>query len=124
VGGIFYDDFDELGFEKSFAMTQSVGEHFLKAYAPIVQRRAQHEFGEYERSFQAFRRGRYVEFNLVFDRGTLFGLQTKGRVESILLSMPPMARWAYQWKPDDNSVESQLVERFLTPCDWVNESFE
>jgi coproporphyrinogen III oxidase len=124
VGGIFYDDFDSLGFEQSFAMTQSVGTHFLKAYEPIVQRRAQYEFGERERAFQAFRRGRYVEFNLVFDRGTLFGLQTKGRVESILLSMPPMARWGYQWKPEDNSVESQLVETFLTPRDWVNESFE
>src|SRR5699024_2822362 len=102
----------------SFGMTQSVGNCFIKAYLPIVQRRRNLSYGEKERDFQAYRRGRYVEFNLVFDRGTLFGLQSGGRTESILLSMPPMAKWRYQWVPEAGSPEAKLYE-FLTPRDWL-----
>jgi coproporphyrinogen III oxidase len=119
VGGIFYDDFSELGFERSFAMTRSVGDAFLDAYAPIVERRCNEPFGERERDFQAYRRGRYVEFNLVFDRGTLFGLQSGGRTESILVSMPPVVKWRYAWHPEPGSPEARLYSEFLRAREWV-----
>ena len=119
VGGIFYDDFSELGFERSFAMTRSVGDAFLEAYGPIVERRRDTPYGERERDFQAYRRGRYVEFNLVFDRGTLFGLQSGGRTESILCSMPPIVKWRYMWAPEPGSPEAALYTDFLRPRDWV-----
>ena len=119
VGGIFYDDFAELGFEQSLAMTQSVGDAFLGAYLPIAERRIGMEYGERERAFQLYRRGRYVEFNLVWDRGTHFGLQSGGRTESILLSMPPLASWAYQQTPQEGSAEAELTERFLVRRDWL-----
>jgi coproporphyrinogen III oxidase len=119
VGGIFFDDFHELGFEQSFAMMQSVGDGFLDAYAPILKRRKDTPYGERERDFQAFRRGRYVEFNLVVDRGTLFGLQSGGRTESILMSMPPIAKWRYDWQPEAGSAEAKLYSNFLPPREWV-----
>lgn len=119
VGGLFFDDFSELGFERSFALTRSVGDAFLDAYAPIVTRRRDHAYGERERDFQAYRRGRYVEFNLVFDRGTLFGLQSGGRTESILCSMPPVVKWRYRWEPEAGSPEAVLYTDFLRPRDWV-----
>ncbi|MEZ5659586.1 MAG: oxygen-dependent coproporphyrinogen oxidase [Burkholderiaceae bacterium] len=118
VGGIFFDDLNELGFAGSFALTRSVGDAFLPAYAPIVERRRELPYGERERQFQLMRRGRYVEFNLVFDRGTLFGLQSGGRTESILVSMPPLARWTYDWQAEPGSPEARLAE-FLVPRDWV-----
>ena len=118
IGGIFFDDFSEPGFERSFEMMQSVGDAFLNAYLPIVERRAALPYGERERDFQAYRRGRYVEFNLVFDRGTLFGLQSGGRTESILMSMPPVANWRYNWQPEPGSPEARLSE-FLVPRDWA-----
>ena len=119
VGGIFFDDFAELGFERGFEMLQSVGDAFLGAYVPIVERRRDTPYGEREREFQAIRRGRYVEFNLVFDRGTLFGLQSGGRTESILMSMPPRVRWVYDHKPASGSAEARLYSDFLKPRDWV-----
>lgn len=119
IGGIFFDDFNQLGFEQSFAMLKSVGDAFLNAYLPIVQRRKDMPYGERERDFQAYRRGRYVEFNLVFDRGTLFGLQSNGRTESILLSMPPIVKWRYDWKPTEGSDEARLYSDFLTARDWL-----
>ena len=119
IGGVFYDDFSELGFDGSFAMTQAVGDALLTAYLPIVQRRQALAFGEREREFQSYRRGRYVEFNLVWDRGTLFGLQSGGRTESILMSMPPAATWRYDWKPDAGTPEARLYSDFLRPRDWV-----
>ena len=119
VGGIFYDDFAELGFDQGLAMTQSVGNAFLQAYLPIVERRIGMEYGERERAFQLYRRGRYVEFNLVWDRGTHFGLQSGGRTESILLSMPPLASWAYQHTPEEGSAEARLTGHFLVPRDWL-----
>lgn len=119
VGGIFFDDFSELGFEASFAMQRSVGDAFLKAYLPIVERRKALAYGQNERDFQLYRRGRYVEFNLVWDRGTHFGLQSGGRTESILLSMPPMATWAYQQRPAAGTPEDDLYTKFLVPRDWV-----
>ena len=119
IGGIFYDDFSELGFERSFAMTRSVGDAFLDAYAPIVERRRDTDYGEHERDFQAYRRGRYVEFNLVFDRGTLFGLQSGGRTESILVSMPPVVKWRYRWHPEPGTPEARLYDEFLRPREWV-----
>ena len=119
VGGIFYDDFHALGFADSFAMTQSVGDHFLTAYAPLVERRVNLAYGERERDFQAYRRGRYVEFNLVFDRGTLFGLQSGGRTESILMSMPPVVKWRYDWQPAADSAEAALYRDFLPAKAWV-----
>jgi len=119
VGGIFYDDLNEPGFEASFALTRAVGDAFLDAYAPIVERRRDHAYGERERDFQLYRRGRYVEFNLVWDRGTLFGLQSGGRTESILASMPPVVRWRYDWHPEPGSPEARLYEVFLKPRDWV-----
>ena len=120
IGGIFYDDFSELGFDKSFEMTRSVGDAFLEAYIPIVKKHINDPYTEAQREFQAFRRGRYVEFNLVFDRGTLFGLQSGGRTESILMSMPPIVRWSYDWKPAEHSAEARLYSEFLKPKDWVN----
>ncbi|MCK9509737.1 MAG: oxygen-dependent coproporphyrinogen oxidase [Pigmentiphaga sp.] len=118
VGGIFFDDLDEGGFEAAFALTRDVGNAFLPAYLPIVERRRESPYGERERDFQAYRRGRYVEFNLVFDRGTLFGLQSGGRTESILMSMPPLARWRYCYEPEPGSPEARLSE-FLVPRSWV-----
>ncbi|WP_019140032.1 oxygen-dependent coproporphyrinogen oxidase [Noviherbaspirillum massiliense] len=119
IGGIFFDDFNALGFERSFAMMQSVGNHFLDAYLPILEKRKGMAFGERERDFQAYRRGRYVEFNLVFDRGTLFGLQSGGRTESILMSMPPVVKWRYDWQPEPGSAEAQLYSDFLVHREWV-----
>lgn len=119
IGGVFYDDFSELGFDGGFAMTRSVGDAFLHAYLPIVERRKNMEYGERERQFQLYRRGRYVEFNLVWDRGTHFGLQSGGRTESILLSMPPLARWAYQEHPAPGTPEHRLYQDFLVRRDWA-----
>ncbi len=119
IGGIFFDDFNESGFEQSFAMTRNVGDYFLKAYLPILQRRINTPYSERERDFQAYRRGRYVEFNLVYDRGTLFGLQSGGRTESILMSMPPIVKWRYDWQPEANSPEARLYSDFLTAKDWL-----
>ena len=119
VGGLFFDDFHELGFEKSFQFTRSVGDHFLPAYQPIIGRRKRMPYGERERQFQLYRRGRYVEFNLVYDRGTLFGLQSSGRIESILMSLPPLVRWDYDWSPEKGSPEARLYEDFLKPRDWL-----
>jgi coproporphyrinogen III oxidase len=120
IGGVFFDDFHELGFERSFAMQRAVGDAFLDAYVPIVERRRDLPYGERERSFQAYRRGRYVEFNLVFDRGTLFGLQSGGRTESILMSLPPKVEWKYDWHPQPGSPEAKLYADFLRPRDWVS----
>ncbi|KKC98454.1 MULTISPECIES: oxygen-dependent coproporphyrinogen oxidase [Photobacterium] len=117
VGGLFFDDLNQWGFEKSFAYMQAVGLGFLDAYLPIVEKRATTPFGEREREFQLYRRGRYVEFNLVYDRGTLFGLQSGGRTESILMSMPPLARWEYCYQPEADSQEARLSQ-YLTPRDW------
>ncbi|MBU6468830.1 MAG: oxygen-dependent coproporphyrinogen oxidase [Betaproteobacteria bacterium] len=119
VGGIFFDDFNELGWDQSRRLWASVGDHFLSAYVPIVERRKDHLYGERERDFQAYRRGRYVEFNLVYDRGTLFGLQSGGRTESILMSMPPIVRWRYDWQPEAGSVEATLLTDFINGRDWV-----
>jgi coproporphyrinogen III oxidase len=119
VGGVFFDDFNSAGFEQSFAMTQSVGDHFIDAYLPILKRRKDSAYGERERDFQAYRRGRYVEFNLVFDRGTLFGLQSGGRTESILMSMPPIVKWRYNWQPEAGSPEAKLYTDFLPHRDWL-----
>ena len=120
IGGVFYDDFAELGFERSFAMMRAVGDAFLHAYLPIVQRRRALPYGERERDFQAYRRGRYVEFNLVWDRGTLFGLQSGGRTESILMSMPPIVKWRYHWNPALGTPEARLYTDFLRPRDWAS----
>ncbi|RUO26958.1 oxygen-dependent coproporphyrinogen oxidase [Aliidiomarina minuta] len=124
VGGLFFDDLNcnlkgEKDFAHAFGLMQSVGDHFLPAYAPIVERRKDTEYGERERQFQLYRRGRYVEFNLVYDRGTLFGLQTGGRTESILMSMPPLVRWEYMHTPEPGTAESLLYERYLKPQDWL-----
>lgn len=119
IGGLFFDDFNELGFEQSFAFMCSVGNHFIQAYQPIVERRMQMAFSRRERQFQLYRRGRYVEFNLIYDRGTLFGLQSGGRVESILMSLPPMVRWEYNWQAEKGSPEKDLYERFLIVRDWL-----
>jgi coproporphyrinogen III oxidase len=120
IGGIFFDDFCEGGFDNSFALMRAVGDAFLPAYQPILQRHMQTPYGVRERDFQAYRRGRYVEFNLVFDRGTLFGLQSGGRTESILMSMPPLATWRYNWTPEPESAEAQLTQYFLLPRDWAS----
>lgn len=119
IGGLFFDDFNETGFEQSFAFMRSVGDHYIPAYAPIVEKRLGQDWGERERDFQLYRRGRYVEFNLVYDRGTLFGLQTGGRTESILMSLPPAVSWRYDWHPQADSPEAELYQRFLKPRDWV-----
>jgi coproporphyrinogen III oxidase len=118
IGGIFFDDLAEPDFEKAFALVKSVGDHFLIAYAPILERRKDTPYGERERAFQAYRRGRYVEFNLVYDRGTLFGLQSGGRTESILMSLPPRVEWRYDWKPEPGSPEARLYTEFLVPREW------
>lgn len=120
IGGIFYDDFNALGFESSFALTQSVGHSFVKAYLPIAKKRYKDSYTPEEKEFQEYRRGRYAEFNLVYDRGTHFGLQSGGRAESILMSMPPVARWQYQRTPDLNSPEALLTSYFLKPKDWLS----
>lgn len=119
IGGIFFDDFNEGGFEHSFELMQSIGDHYIQAYAPIVARRKDTPFGEREKAFQNYRRGRYVEFNLIYDRGTLFGLQSGGRTESILMSLPPEVTWRYNWQPEDNSPEARLYTDFLPPRDWL-----
>ncbi|MCL1095539.1 oxygen-dependent coproporphyrinogen oxidase [Shewanella kaireitica] len=120
VGGLFFDDLNKQGFDKSFDFMQAVGNGFLTAYAPIVERRKDTEYGEHERQFQLYRRGRYVEFNLVYDRGTLFGLQTGGRTESILMSMPPLVRWEYAYTPETGSPEATLYSDYLKPRDWLS----
>jgi coproporphyrinogen III oxidase len=119
VGGIFFDDFNALGFENSFAMMQSVGDAFSETYLPLLKKRMDIPYGERERDFQAYRRGRYVEFNLVCDRGTLFGLQSGGRTESILMSMPPLAKWRYDWQPAAGTPEAALYSDFLIHRDWL-----
>lgn len=118
LGGLFFDDLNQWGFEKSFAFMQSVGDSFVEAYQPIIQKRKHTPFTESQRDYQLYRRGRYVEFNLVYDRGTLFGLQSGGRTESILMSLPPVVKWDYQWAVDDNSEESKLLEVLQNPRDW------
>jgi coproporphyrinogen III oxidase len=120
VGGVFFDDYAEGGFEPSFALLRAVGDAFLPAYLPILQRHKDDAYGAREREFQAYRRGRYVEFNLVFDRGTLFGLQSGGRTESILMSMPPSAAWRYDWHPEPGTPEARLYSDFLRPRDWAD----
>ncbi len=122
VGGLFFDDVNEAGFDESFAFLKSVGDSFLDAYKPIVQRRQDHPSGERQRNFQLYRRGRYVEFNLIYDRGTLFGLQSGGRTESILMSLPPAVRWEYNWQPEPDSPEAKLYSDYLSPRDWLGES--
>ena len=119
VGGLFFDDLNEKSFEHCFALMQSVGKQFVPAYLPIVDKRKSMAYGEQERDFQLYRRGRYVEFNLVYDRGTLFGLQTGGRTESILMSLPPLVKWRYNWQPETGSTEALLYERYLKPQDWL-----
>jgi len=119
VGGIFFDDLCDRSFDECFALMRSVGDHFLPAYEPVLQRRRDMPYGERERDFQAYRRGRYVEFNLVYDRGTLFGLQSNGRTEAILMSLPPMVKWRYDWRPDAGSAEAKLYSDFLTAKDWL-----
>lgn len=119
IGGLFYDDLNEDDFETSFKFMQSVGDHFLKAYLPIVEKRKDTEYGDRQRQFQLYRRGRYVEFNLVYDRGTLFGLQSGGRTESILMSLPPLVRWQYDYQPEVGSAEAELYDVFLKPRDWL-----
>ena len=119
VGGIFFDDLNEPDFEQCFALTRSVGDHLLPAYEPILQRRKDTPYGERERDFQAYRRGRYVEFNLVYDRGTLFGLQSNGRAEAILMSLPPLVKWRYDWQPPPGSAEARLASDFLIARDWL-----
>ena len=121
VGGIFFDDFNEGGFDTGFAMMRAVGDAFLPAYVPITQRRRDTPYGERERDFQAYRRGRYVEFNLVWDRGTHFGLHGGGRTESILMSMPPIVKWRYDWHPEPGTPEARLYADFLRPRDWAAE---
>jgi coproporphyrinogen III oxidase len=119
VGGLFFDDLNEWGFERSFEFTRAVGDSYLDAYLPIVKRRKDQPWGDREREFQLYRRGRYVEFNLVYDRGTLFGLQSGGRTESILMSLPPQVAWRYNWQPQAGSPEAALTEQFLQPQDWL-----
>jgi coproporphyrinogen III oxidase len=119
VGGLFFDDLNEWGFDRCFALMQSVGDHYIKAYLPIVQKRKATLFSDRERNFQLYRRGRYVEYNLVYDRGTLFGLQSGGRTESILMSLPPVVHWKYNWQPEPESPEATLYERYLKPQDWL-----
>jgi coproporphyrinogen III oxidase len=120
VGGLFFDDLNEWGFEKSFEFMQAVGDGYLDAYVPIIEKRKDVQYEEAERQFQLYRRGRYTEFNLLFDRGTLFGIQSGGRTESILMSMPPLARWEYGFEPEQNSKEAKLYKHYLKPQDWLN----
>lgn len=124
IGGLFYDDLNSGDAEQDFMFMRSVGDHYLKAYLPIIQRRKHMTYGERERDFQLYRRGRYVEFNLVYDRGTLFGLQSGGRTESILMSLPPEVRWRYDWSPKPGTPEALLYERYLVPRDWLAEDLE
>ncbi|CAN5445206.1 oxygen-dependent coproporphyrinogen oxidase [soil metagenome] len=119
IGGLFFDDLNEGGFERCFAFSQSIGEHFLKAYMPIFAKRKHHAYGARQREFQCYRRGRYIEFNLIYDRGTLFGLQSGGRTESILMSLPPQANWRYNWQPESGSEEARLYTDFLQQRQWV-----
>jgi coproporphyrinogen III oxidase len=119
IGGLFFDDFNELGFEQSFAFLQSIGDSYLEAYGPIVEKRRSVTYADRERSFQEYRRGRYVEFNLVYDRGTIFGLQSGGRTESILMSLPPVVQWRYDWQPQEGSAEAELYTKFLPHRDWL-----
>ena len=119
IGGIFFDDLNEWGFDRCFALLRGVGDRFLGAYLPILRRRKDMPYGERERDFQLYRRGRYVEFNLVWDRGTLFGLQSGGRTESILMSLPPLVRWRHNWRPRPGTPEARLYEDFLRPRDWL-----
>jgi coproporphyrinogen III oxidase len=121
VGGLFFDDLNEGGFSRCFAFQRSIGDHFLPAFMPILERRKDLPYGDRERQFQLYRRGRYVEFNLVYDRGTLFGLQSRGRTESILMSLPPLVRWEYDWHPLPGSPEANLYENFLHPRDYLSE---
>ena len=120
IGGLFFDDLNKGSFEECFAFMQSVGNSYIKAYRPIIEKRKDIPFGDHERQFQLYRRGRYVEFNLVYDRGTLFGLQTGGRTESILMSLPPLVRWEYQYTPEPNTPEALLYEKYLKPQDWLS----
>jgi len=122
VGGIFFDDLNTPDFDTCFALMRNVGDAFIPAYAPIVERRRDLPYGERERDFQAYRRGRYVEFNLVYDRGTLFGLQSGGRTESILMSLPPVVKWRYDWQPEPGTPEARLYSDFLRPRDWAEEA--
>lgn len=119
IGGIFFDDFNQDGFEQCFELVKNLGNSYLEAYLPIIEKRKDIPFGEREKSFQKHRRGRYVEFNLIYDRGTIFGLQSKGRTESILMSLPPEVNWTYDWKPEPGSEEAKLYESFLPVKDWV-----
>jgi coproporphyrinogen III oxidase len=119
IGGLFFDDLNEWGFEQSFAFVRSVGEHYIKAYQPILAKRKSHIYDEKKREFQCYRRGRYVEFNLIYDRGTLFGLQSGGRTESILMSLPAVVHWKYDWHPDAGSDEEKLYTQFLIPRKWI-----
>lgn len=119
VGGLFFDDLNEWGFDKSFAFMQSIGNHYIRAYQPVVNLRKDTPFGDRERDFQLYRRGRYVEFNLVYDRGTLFGLQSGGRTESILMSLPPLVKWRYNWQPEPGTPEAELYEYYLKPREWL-----
>lgn len=119
IGGLFFDDLNEWGFEKSFAFMQSIGDSYIKAYRPIVAKRKDMEYAERERDFQLYRRGRYVEFNLVYDRGTLFGLQTGGRTESILMSLPSLVKWRYNWQPEPGTKEAELYDKYLKPVEWL-----
>lgn len=119
VGGLFFDDLNEWGFDRCFEFTRSIGDLFLPAYLPIVKARKLHPYGERQREFQLYRRGRYVEFNLIYDRGTLFGLQSGGRTESILMSLPPRVRWEYGWQPEPDSAEDKLYKKYLVPQDWL-----
>jgi len=121
IGGLFFDDLNEGSFEHCFALMQSIGDHYLPAYLPVVERRKHMDYGERERDFQSYRRGRYVEFNLVYDRGTLFGLQSGGRTEAILMSLPPVVKWRYDWHPEPGTPEAELYEVFLKPRDWLAE---
>lgn len=122
VGGLFFDDLNEAGFDKSFDFLRAVGDSFLDAYSPIVKRRSDHPFGDRQRAFQLYRRGRYVEFNLIYDRGTLFGLQSGGRTESILMSLPPQVRWEYNWQPEPGSPEEDLYLNYLKANDWLGDA--
>jgi len=119
IGGLFFDDLNEGGFEHCFSLMQSIGNHYLPAYLPIVERRRDTAYGDRERDFQAYRRGRYVEFNLVYDRGTLFGLQSGGRTEAILMSLPPAVKWRYDWRPEPGTPEAELYDVYLKPKDWL-----
>ena len=118
---MFFDDLNEYGFDRSFEFLSAIGDQFLPAYLPIINRRKNHEFGDREREFQLYRRGRYVEFNLIYDRGTLFGLQSGGRTESILMSLPPLVRWEYDWHPEAGSDEADLYENYLKPVNWLDD---